>query len=94
MELQQHCTAPAGLIHPAPGLTFPCIQDENLPSDDDDDDDSNNAFKSNLDQSGDEIEDEDYARHARMLQGITGMPAEAFEGNCPFNSFTLFCEIH
>lgn len=31
-------------------------------------------------QLGDEVEDEDDERHLRMLQGITGMPSEVFEG--------------
>lgn len=30
--------------------------------------------------SRDEVEENDDERHLRMLQGITGMPGEAFEG--------------
>ncbi|KAF8401450.1 hypothetical protein HHK36_012389 [Tetracentron sinense] len=62
-------------------------EDENVLSDDDDDDDDDDDGcngrndrwdKSN--QSKDEVGEEDDKRHARMLQGITGMPSEAFEG--------------
>ncbi|OVA12705.1 Small-subunit processome [Macleaya cordata] len=62
------------------------FEDENVQSDDDDDVDNDdggserNNRRDNSDQSGDEVEGEDEGRHVRMLQGITGMPAEAFEG--------------
>lgn len=47
-----------------------------LSDDDDEDDDSRNKSENAND---DEIEEDD-GRHGRMLQGITGMPSEAFEG--------------
>ncbi|KDP28173.1 hypothetical protein JCGZ_13944 [Jatropha curcas] len=67
------------------------FKDENVQSDDDDDDgnDKNNGdankFKDskvkrkNLDQLNNDFQEEDDERHLRMLQGITGMPTEAFE---------------
>ncbi|XP_031256151.1 U3 small nucleolar RNA-associated protein 14 homolog A [Pistacia vera] len=70
------------------------FKDENVLSDDDDDDE--NDYNGSDDgasrientrgrtgsskQLGDEVEDEDDERHLRMLQGITGMPSEVFEG--------------
>ncbi|KAI7982427.1 Protein NRT1/ PTR FAMILY 2.6 [Camellia lanceoleosa] len=51
--------------------------DENVASDDDEDDGDANG--SRQDRKGDEVEEEDEGRHARMLQEITGLPAEAFE---------------
>lgn len=50
-------------------------------SDDDDEDDvdEDNGGSKTADANGDEIEEEDGGRHVRMLQGITGMPSEAFE---------------
>lgn len=38
--------------------------------------------RGDLDKLGDDAEDEDEddERHLRMLQGITGMPSQAFEG--------------
>ncbi|CAK7348320.1 unnamed protein product [Dovyalis caffra] len=67
------------------------FKDENVDSDDDDDHDfdggenkiaGRNGKKGGLDQLGDDVEDEDedVERHLRMLQGITGMPSQAFEG--------------
>lgn len=47
-------------------------QDEDLPSDDDDNDD---------------INDEDGGNHARMLQNITGIPGESFQGYLTSTSF-------
>ncbi|KAJ9696533.1 hypothetical protein PVL29_008650 [Vitis rotundifolia] len=58
------------------------FKDENIASDDDDiegEDEENNRSE-NSSQLGDEVEEEDDGRHMRMLQGITGMPSEAFEG--------------
>lgn len=53
------------------------MQDENVLSDDDDENDD--GRDKSEDANNDEIEEDD-GRHARMLQGITGMPSEAFEG--------------
>ncbi|KAJ4968744.1 hypothetical protein NE237_015445 [Protea cynaroides] len=61
------------------------FEDENLPSEDDDDDYEDNDSgerskgRDNSNQLDDEVEDDDDRRHARMLQGITGIPSEAFE---------------
>ncbi|KAG6647898.1 hypothetical protein CIPAW_07G109900 [Carya illinoinensis] len=57
------------------------FKDENVLSDDDDEDDvdEDNGGSKTADANGDEIEEEDGGRHVRMLQGITGMPSEAFE---------------
>lgn len=58
------------------------FKDENIASDDDDiegEDEENNRSE-NSSHLGDEVEEEDDGRHMRMLQGITGMPSEAFEG--------------
>lgn len=38
---------------------------------------------------GDEAEEEDDGRHARMLQAITGMPPEAFDGKKNKNDFVI-----
>uniref|UniRef100_A0A5B7CB94 U3 small nucleolar RNA-associated protein 14 n=1 Tax=Davidia involucrata TaxID=16924 RepID=A0A5B7CB94_DAVIN len=54
------------------------FKDENLVSDDDGEDDDVNGSGEN--HNGDEVEEEDDGRHARMLQEITGLPSEAFEG--------------
>ncbi|CAL5437272.1 unnamed protein product [Camellia sinensis] len=54
------------------------FEDENVASDDDEDDGDANGSRE--DRKGDEVEEEDEGRHARMLQEITGLPAEAFEG--------------
>ncbi|KAL6978382.1 hypothetical protein U1Q18_020050 [Sarracenia purpurea var. burkii] len=51
------------------------FKDENVESDDDED--GGDVSGSRDDQEGDE---EDEGRHARMLQEITGLPVEAFEG--------------
>lgn len=52
------------------------FEDENVSSDDDEDvGDSNGANPSNA-----EAEDDDEGRHIRMLQEITGMPGETFQG--------------
>lgn len=61
---------------------FLLMQDENVPSDEDEDEDGdlmdNGGHK--LEDSHDDIEEDDDGRHVRMLEGITGMPSEAFEG--------------
>ncbi|KAA8539257.1 hypothetical protein F0562_025949 [Nyssa sinensis] len=54
------------------------FEDENLASDDNDEDDDVNGSGEN--HNGDGVEEEDDVRHARMLQGISGLPSEAFEG--------------
>lgn len=64
------------------------FKDENVESDDDDYDfdggenkiADHKGKKGDLDQLGDDVEDEDDERHLRMLQGITGMPSQAFQG--------------
>jgi U3 small nucleolar RNA-associated protein 14 len=63
------------------------FQDENVASDDDDEDGSD-ANGSREDQEGDEIE-EDEGRHSRMLQQITGLPVEAFEGKRRKNDLVI-----
>ncbi|KAJ6404185.1 hypothetical protein OIU84_012382 [Salix udensis] len=63
------------------------FKDENVDSDDDDDDFDggenkiahHKGKKGHLDQLDDDVEDEDDERHLRMLQGITGMPSQAFQ---------------
>lgn len=45
----------------------------------DDDDEDDDVRDKSEDGNDNEIEEDD-GRHARMLQGITGMPSEAFEG--------------
>lgn len=51
-------------------------------SDDDDENDYDSSDRTESSkQLGDEVEDDDDERHMRMLQGITGMPSEVFEGN-------------
>ncbi|KAF8006742.1 hypothetical protein BT93_K0907 [Corymbia citriodora subsp. variegata] len=52
------------------------FEDENVSSDDDD----NGSRSDGADQSDAEAEDEDEGRHVRMLQEITGMPSETFQG--------------
>ncbi|KAL5701304.1 hypothetical protein ACHQM5_026654 [Ranunculus cassubicifolius] len=59
------------------------FEDENVSSDDDDDNvghasGSKSSYSS--DESGDDEDEYNDGRHAKMLQDITGMPAEAFEG--------------
>lgn len=64
------------------------MQDENVVSDEDDNDfdgvenkiAGRDSKRGDLDKLGDDAEDEDDERHLRMLQGITGMPSQAFEG--------------
>ncbi|KAF5183211.1 U3 small nucleolar rna-associated protein [Thalictrum thalictroides] len=60
------------------------FEDENLSSDDDDNNvDHASESKSNMntsDESEDDVEEDSVGRHARMLQNITGMPAEVFDG--------------
>ncbi|XP_043709609.1 uncharacterized protein C57A7.06 [Telopea speciosissima] len=62
------------------------FEDENLPSEDDDEDyeDNDNGERSrsrdSSDRLDDEVEEDDDKRHAKMLQGITGLSSEAFEG--------------
>ncbi|KAG5567738.1 hypothetical protein RHGRI_003058 [Rhododendron griersonianum] len=62
------------------------IVDENVASDDDED--GSDANGSRDDQNGDEIE-EDEGRHSRMLQQVTGLPVEAFEGNRRKNDLVI-----
>ncbi|XP_044508878.1 U3 small nucleolar RNA-associated protein 14-like [Mangifera indica] len=57
------------------------FEDENVLSDDDDENDYDSSDRTESSkQLGDEVEDDDDERHMRMLQGITGMPSEVFEG--------------
>ena len=55
-----------------------------MASEDDDDDSDGEDDGSREDQEEDE---EDGGRHARMLQEITGLPVEAFEGKINSSSF-------
>ncbi|KAK7337453.1 hypothetical protein VNO77_18029 [Canavalia gladiata] len=58
------------------------FEDENVQSDDEnEDDDDYIGRKRNKTAVSDDSGEEDDGRHARMLQGITGMPREAFEEN-------------
>ncbi|XP_027353243.1 uncharacterized protein C57A7.06 [Abrus precatorius] len=58
------------------------FEDENVQSDDEnEDDDDYIGTKGNENALSDDSGEEDDGRHARMLQGITGMPSEAFEEN-------------
>ena len=59
---------------------FYSLQDEDVSSDDEEIDGRNG--KGNLtEDSDDDNSKKDDGSHARMLQSITGMPREAFEGN-------------
>ncbi|PSS08131.1 Small-subunit processome, Utp14 protein [Actinidia chinensis var. chinensis] len=63
------------------------FKDENVASEDDDDDDSDGEDDGSREcQEGDEA---DGSRHARMLQDITGLPVEAFEGKKRKNDVVL-----
>ncbi|XAR61346.1 hypothetical protein NMG60_11035024 [Bertholletia excelsa] len=53
------------------------FEDENVASEEDEDNGDPNG---SMEEEGDEVEEEDEGRHARMLKEITGLPAEAFEG--------------
>ncbi|KAM7521464.1 hypothetical protein LguiA_011366 [Lonicera macranthoides] len=53
------------------------FKDENVPSDDDDDEDIDGTGE---DRNGDDVQEEDDGKHSRMLQQITGLPSDAFEG--------------
>lgn len=57
------------------------FEDENVGSDEDENNDEDDSDDNNdrQDHEEDEVEEEDGGRHARMLQGITGLPVEAFE---------------
>lgn len=45
-----------------------------------DDDDDKEDVKDDTEDADSDIGEDVDGRHARMLQGITGMPSEAFEG--------------
>lgn len=78
----QHDYGIFGFFNEAIFVVVLLVQDENIASDDDDiegEDEENNRSE-NSSHLGDEVEEEDDGRHMRMLQGITGMPSEAFEG--------------
>ncbi|XWS46633.1 hypothetical protein CRYUN_Cryun14cG0085400 [Craigia yunnanensis] len=70
-------------------------EDENVSSDDDDDDDGDFDVGGNKgnqieDVDGsDGVEEEDDQRHLRMLQGITGMSSDAFEGKKKKNNMVI-----
>ncbi|KAL4305256.1 hypothetical protein AHAS_Ahas16G0060100 [Arachis hypogaea] len=56
-------------------------EDESIQSDDDnEDDDDDDGLKRTGGAADDDSSEEGDGRHTRMLQGITGMPSEAFEG--------------
>ncbi|PSR89519.1 Small-subunit processome, Utp14 protein [Actinidia chinensis var. chinensis] len=63
------------------------FKDENVASEEDDDDSEDDGSREG--QEGDEVEQEDGGRHARMLQEITGLPVEAFEGKKRKNDIVL-----
>ncbi|XVF72649.1 hypothetical protein PTKIN_Ptkin12aG0136600 [Pterospermum kingtungense] len=67
------------------------FEDENVSSDDDEDDfDVNGKGNQNEDVDGsDGVEEEDDQRHLRMLQGITGMSSDAFEGKKKKNNVVI-----
>ncbi|KAK7283460.1 hypothetical protein RIF29_12991 [Crotalaria pallida] len=54
------------------------FKDEDVQSDDEDDDDDDDTNRDE-NAASDESGEEDEGRHARMLQGVTGMPIEAFK---------------
>lgn len=58
------------------------FKDENVLSDEDDEDydGRKNGGSKTEDANDGEMEEEDDGRHERMLQGITGIPSEVFEG--------------
>lgn len=62
-------------------------------SDDDDDENDDSGMKRSSKQLGDDVEDEDDERHLRMLEGITGMPTTAFEGNILSKLFLVHNQI-
>lgn len=74
-------TVPSGVLVIAKvgflSSNFFLMQDENISSDDDED----VGCSDGADPSNAEAEDEDEGRHIRMLQEITGMPSETFQGN-------------
>ncbi|XVF80962.1 hypothetical protein PTKIN_Ptkin15bG0117800 [Pterospermum kingtungense] len=72
------------------------FEDENLSSDDDDEDDFDVNGKGNQNEDvdgSDGVEEEDDQRHLRMLQGITGMSSDAFEGKKKKNNVVI-SEVH
>lgn len=52
------------------------VKDENVDSDEVDSDD----FDDTAQNLGDNVDEDDDGRHARMLQEITGLPSDAFGG--------------
>ncbi|XP_068654191.1 uncharacterized protein [Aristolochia californica] len=65
------------------------FEDENVPSssdNDDDEDEGAHKAESGSDISEADAEEDDEERHSRLLQGITGMPSEAFQGKKRKNS--------
>ncbi|CAK9175337.1 unnamed protein product [Ilex paraguariensis] len=59
------------------------FKDENVASDDEDDeneDEDEDVDGTRENHEGGDLEEEDDGRHARMLQEITGLPSDAFEG--------------
>ncbi|GLU16828.1 hypothetical protein SLE2022_332420 [Rubroshorea leprosula] len=65
------------------------FKDENVPSDDDDDYGGGDGRGEGSDHLSDGVEEEDEEKHARMLQGITGMPREAFGGKKKKNNIVI-----
>ncbi|GLT43191.1 hypothetical protein SLA2020_171610 [Shorea laevis] len=65
------------------------FKDENVPSDDDDDYAGGDGKGEAPDHLSDGVEEEDEEKHARMLQGITGMPREAFGGKKKKNNIVI-----
>ena len=69
------------------------LQDENVASDDEDDENEDEDVDGTRENhEGGDLEEEDDGRHARMLQEITGLPSDAFEGNIePVICLVDFC---
>ncbi|OMO63866.1 Small-subunit processome, Utp14 [Corchorus capsularis] len=72
------------------------FEDENVSSDDDDDDEDDFDVGGNkrnqievVDHGSEGVEEEDDGRHLRMLQGITGMSSDAFEGKKKKNNVVI-----
>uniref|UniRef100_A0A2N9E4P4 Uncharacterized protein n=1 Tax=Fagus sylvatica TaxID=28930 RepID=A0A2N9E4P4_FAGSY len=66
------------------------FKDENVLSDDDDEDGDHMDNGGNKTKDAhDEVEEDDDGSHVRMLEGITGMPSQAFEGKKKKNNAVI-----
>ncbi|KAK7264983.1 hypothetical protein RJT34_32598 [Clitoria ternatea] len=70
------------------------FEDEDVQSDDENEDDDYVRAKNNESDLSEDSGEEDDGRHARMLQGITGMPGEAFEENKKKMKDTVIPELY